>query len=371
MKIAFIVSNEYPGIQATGGIGVFVRNCCLGLKEYGIEANVILLSSMVNERVEEIKEGVKIYKIPYPSAPRIIPQVRRLLKLLKEIDTILNSGHYDWVEISTSDSFLFRKLKFKNVIARTHGSLSYALKHYYKKSGFLSRTLQLRHEKNLLTQAKKIICISRQYLEHYKNYENCILIPNFIGKDYDTFSDDNLTFENPYLFFHGTIKDIKGVKELAIGFMRSRYAKSHKLILAGKGSTSYLNELKQICGDTLIHRGECNAHEIKRLLHHCALAVYPSKRDAFNLAVVEAMSQKALILTSSAIDSEIVSDDVNALVCPLDELDKLEYYINRAMEIPELKKNLLKEKAYETFSNKYSYDVGINANVSFYRSITA
>ncbi|MEZ5045878.1 MAG: glycosyltransferase family 4 protein [Chitinophagaceae bacterium] len=372
MKIGFVVVNEYPQIVPTGGIGVFVKSIAEGFCNQGIQAEVLLIT---NKKIEDAFlniNQVKIHILPMPQKKGIVGLFENKFKIIKQIEKVVKENNISILEISTSDSFLIRPLKGVDIIARTHGSLSYAIKNHYTPQGFLSTKFQLRHENNLLKQAKKIICISHQYLKHYQNHKSkTILVENFIAKEYDSISDLAKNAEKPYLFFHGSLKNIKGVVELAYSFKKSKAFENYNLYMAGKGSEQIKKELKDILQDRLTLLGELNPEGLKQYLSRASLCVYPSKRDAFNLAVAEAMSQKGLVLVSEAIDEHIVSHMTNGIRFPLKDLDSFEQHIDFALQLDEAKKTRIKTEAMHHVRKNFTFDIGLQKNIQFYNSISA
>lgn len=367
-KIGFVVYNEYPGILPTGGIGVFVKNLSEGLIGGDIEPEVILI---VDKEISiETNSNIPIHRVVVKKSSNSIDLLVKKFHILRDIENIVRQNGIEYVEISTSDTFLLRPLKGVNVLARTHGSLSYALKQYSKKIGFFSKWIQLRHERVLLKSSIQIIAISQQYFEHYVKYHSkLVLIENFIGPEFDNKATYEPTFDKPYLFFHGTLKDIKGVKELATAFIQAGLDKNYLLVMAGKSSPSMLADIRNICGSSLVHLGECDAEKLKEYIGNAELSVYPSKRDAFNLAVVEAMSQGSLVLVSSAIDATIIQDGVNGFRFPTSDFKILNRYLIKSLQRSEVEKQNMVLQALKDVQLKFCYSVGVSRNTNFYKNL--
>lgn len=371
MKLLFVVT-EYPGINAFGGIGVFVNDLKKGLEEEGVEVHVLVYTSSSSQNVVQ-DDGFTILQRK-KSAGRIsgvidrIQDLRSLREVIKKIRPTI-------IELSTSDSFYILPMRIEAfLVARTHGSYSYARRfdRFRSKSNKLSKIFQLLHERNLLKQSIDIAAVSQQYFEHYmKPYLNKLtLIENFVGPEYSSLSLSKKTLTKPYIFYHGTIKKIKGSSELIKSFLLSEASNSHILVLAGKGDKSYIEAITENANDKVQWVGECSPTDLKDYLAGSDLSIYPSHRDAFNLAVVEALSQKALVLVSSAIDKRIINDEVTGFVFPLAEISDFSKYIDKAITIPEKEKNILKMNGYEHFVRNYTYEKGIKRNLNYYQNLT-
>ncbi|MDP1879916.1 MAG: glycosyltransferase family 4 protein [Parachlamydiaceae bacterium] len=369
-KVGFVVYNEYPGLLPSGGIGVFVKNLTEGMVQNNLSAEVLLIVEDIPIMKNKEINGVPIHILHIKNASNPLKALFNKLTLIRKIEQIVKEREIDILEISTSDTFLMRPVKNTTVLARTHGSLSYALKNYYKNIGFVSKWIQLRHEKVLLKQAKHIIAISNQYFEHYTKYKDkLLLIENFIGPEYYQSQKGIIHKGKPYIFFHGTLKDIKGVKELANAFVLSGLGQDYDLVMAGKTSANMLTEIKNICGDCFIYLGECNSSRLIVYLQNASLCVYPSKRDAFNLAVVEAMSQGSLVLVSDAIDAHIIQNGKNGFRFPTWDFKNLGSYIKQCLELCTENKMAITANAKYDVEQKYSYLVGIRNNAKLYNNL--
>lgn len=368
MKIGFIVVEEFPGIISSGGIGVFVKNISKGLADKGLDVEVFLIHHQSLNVDHLILDNLRINLIYIPVKKNLFARIYNIYKTHKEIYKFLIFRGISIVEVSTSDNYFYKSFGKILVIARTHGSITYAIKNYYRKSGQINKYLQLWHEFFLLKKSIRILAISQQYFDHYISLTSkMILVENFIGAEYDSLDEKNNESGEKYLFYHGTLKDIKGVIELVLSFRKSQYYDTHQLVLAGKSDTEMVSLIYEIGGNKVKYLGEIKAEQLRKFLRNADLTIYPSKRDAFNLSVVEAMSQKCKILVSDAIDRNIIQDQINGIRFPLYKINSFEYYLDFCYNYADW--NTLQENAYNDFKKKYSYVHGIESNYEFYLSM--
>ena len=171
-----------------------------------------------------------------------------------------------------------------------------------------------------LKSADRIIAISnatkKDIIELYHIPEEKIVV-TYLGTNFD---DEKIIFENdkkeeiqekfkiknsPYLFFISTIEPRKNIETLikAFNFIKPNKNKDLKLILAGKLGWKYEKILEEIAKskykEDIIMPGYISKEEKKFLYQNTQMVVYPSLYEGFGLPVLEAMSNKALVVTSN------------------------------------------------------------------------
>lgn len=368
MKVLFITT-EFPGVNSYGGIGVFLQNINLGLRRRDIESYILVFSNKLPlDKVELERKGI-IVKLVGNKKGRmkiLFQKMYQLYTILKVVSKL----RPDVVEMSTSDSYYLIPVPIKGLIARTHGSFlySFGIKSKILKLS-LARGLQKMHEKNLLRMSNRILAVSEKYKKFFELYwrNKTVLIENFAGPEYSNLCDIGSDIEGAYIFYHGTIKESKGCTDLVSGYLNSKAVNSHKLVLAGKGDERYVKNLVNCNSQRIIWVGECGASKLMRLIRNSSLCVYPSYRDAFNLAVAEALSQKALVLVSDVIDGKLVSDGVTGYSFPIKKIGNLAHYIDNILNMETCRKVEVRDKGYIHFQKNYSFQVGIENNIEFYK----
>ncbi len=110
--------------------------------------------------------------------------------------------------------------------------------------------------------------------------------------------------ENPYLFFVSTIEPRKNIETLIMAFdyIKRKEPSNLKLIIAGGLGWKYQKVLelkeKSEYKEDIIMPGYISKEEKKYLYEHTECFVYPSLYEGFGLPILEAMANKALVVTS-------------------------------------------------------------------------
>jgi glycosyltransferase involved in cell wall biosynthesis len=123
--------------------------------------------------------------------------------------------------------------------------------------------------------------------------------------------------------------------------------------------------------ENLILLGELPSKDLLPWLANAHLAVYPSRCEAFGLSLVEAMSQGALAVGSTAIDSRILCHGHSGIVCDTQNARSLAATISEALDLPPDTRDRLKDGARRVAMDRYSYEVGIERNLEFYRKLVS
>lgn len=142
--------------------------------------------------------------------------------------------------------------------------------------------------------------------------------------------------------FTGRLEATKGVSALLAAWARiaAEYPNAH-LVLVGSGGLGQHNceaELRdavarQSLGRRVTFTGSVD--NVADYLRASDLFVFPSRREAFGVSVIEAFAcGLPVIATSAGGLADIVRDGKNAIVIPVDDIDALHAALDRAMRDP-------------------------------------
>ena len=370
-RIAFIIPDELPGMSPAGGIGVFVDTLSRGLIENGFNCSIIVIGS---KRKDVTDKPYKVICINTNCTIRLIAivvnQIKTQIHLWKE--------RYCLVEISTSDNFFQVPLIHRNLVCRTHGARSIVTKYGIKKGGRLDSVLKTNHEFWATKCSRKIIAISKLMYEHYSRFVyKMVYIPNFANNAYSLLTPKTQVHSRRFIFYHGTLKRIKGIIELAEAVANiQKHDQDLDLIVAGKNTNyddiqSFSSYLVNILGDRVKYLGEINdPATIKPYLRNADVCVYPSHIESFGLTIIEAMGQEGLVLCSDIIDAEIIKQGYNGFRFNTQDKESLLENLRLVLyNLDSCKKAEIRRNAYNTFHEKFSIEIGVVNNVSFYSSV--
>lgn len=367
-----LVTTEFPGVNKYGGAGVFNKGLYDGLRNIGVDIKVLVFVSNGDTSV-----------VSDPNIlVREVPNTKGRLSLIKSkfyqlfiIKRLARELRVDFVELSSSgsDSFYLLPLKISNLVMRTHGSITFVANSNGSNELTMSfnRRIQQLHEYLLGKNALAIAAVSRQYYKFFKDRlrGKVYLVENFVQKEFSSMSITSSGIDGPFVFYHGTIKEIKGTTELVKGFLDSRSCQNHKLVLAGKGSPTYIDGLIKADPNRILWLGEIEATMLKPLLRNSSLCIYPSYMDAFNLAVAEALSQAGLVLVSDVIDEAIVQEGVTGFRFPLSDKDRLSTYIDKVLDMDNIFIENVRNNARKHFVDNYCFEIGVQRNFDFYEGL--
>ncbi len=373
MKILF-VCNEYPPFPF-GGIGIFVKSIGNFLSNIiGVEVYVLCMRNDISVKKEFSEDKINVIQCPLKKVGvnhlNMFYQSYQQNRIIK--DTI-NEKNIDIVEISSSDSFYLFKSTYKaKLVVRTHGSITYAILNENRSYiGWMRKVIKMRHEKIAYTYSDAIIAISAKYYKWFREQYNdkVSYIPNFLQPGFLNLAKQPISLEAPFIFHHGTLKEDKGTFDLVRAFVNSEYHKSHFLVLAGKISDKDRHILSSIKSDKVVLVGLLDSAELKRYLSGAEFSVYPSQVDAFNLCVIESMSQNCLTLVSSIIDEGIVENNVTGIRKPISSAEDILQLLNYIPQIPDDVLNEIRSNGRRYVIDSFSSTVVLEKNLLLYKSL--
>ncbi len=302
------------GIDARGlwekksGIGIYIEQVIKELNEKDQENKYILYSTKdivldykLNENFE-VKKNIKgigslwfYFKLPkilkednidvYWGTQHLLPKRNKYTKNIKFVLTI--------------HDLAIKKLKIVG-----------SLKNTIVQKIFLKKSLR---------NADKIIAISKatkkDIAELYKIDDNKVKViyngTNLNDEKLDISNDKKQEIaekfgikDTPYLFFLSTIEPRKNIETLILAFnyIKRRENTKLKLIIAGGFGWKYQSVLELIqksdYKEDIFMPGYITKEEKKYLYENTICFVYPSLYEGFGLPVLEAMANKALVITS-------------------------------------------------------------------------
>jgi glycosyltransferase involved in cell wall biosynthesis len=131
---------------------------------------------------------------------------------------------------------------------------------------------------------------------------------------------DRHGLERPFVLFCGTVEPRKNLRRLVEAFRR--VADSHEevdLVLVGpEGWREDVSTLLHGLDGRARALGAVPTAELRALYASAAVVCYPSTREGFGLPVLEAMAQRAAVVTSATTATAEVAGDAAITVDPLD-----------------------------------------------------
>jgi len=170
---------------------------------------------------------------------------------------------------------------------------------------------------------------------------------------------NNLKITNnyPILLSVGRLTQVKGQIYLiqALSILKDKYP-DIKLLLIGDGpeKLSLVGEVNKLrLTNNVLFLGELR--DISLFYKLADIFILPSLNEGFGLAVVEAMSNKLLVVASRVGGvSEIINNRVTGFMVNTADYTALYNVINKAALITETEKNLIISNAYIEFQTKFS-----------------
>ncbi|MGI5991510.1 MAG: glycosyltransferase family 4 protein [Methanosarcina sp.] len=223
-------------------------------------------------------------------------------------DLLFSSNEFVCVHMTTSPFFVPTKrfllhlvaiLKRIPIILNYHGDIQIETMNQFKNNNwynFFEYLPSFFFVSQFLKNAEKVVVNSynmKCLVEKKYNVSNVCVIPNAINDFWFSESKSKIHLEGcPSIFYHGRLSYEKGVDLLIKGFAKSKRSGA---ILYISGSGDQLNYLKSIVEEEGIINnvkflGKITHSQIKMYLLSADLAIYPSRYEAFSLAILEAFA---------------------------------------------------------------------------------
>lgn len=172
------------------------------------------------------------------------------------------------------------------------------------------------------------------------------------------------------LLYIGRISPEKGIDTL-IRAIATLPDLQIRLKIVGTGSDKYEDELKTLARalhvDTRIEWPGF-VSDVFLEIREANCCIFPSRwKEPFGLTIIEAMSQKRLVITTNnGAQPEIITDGEDGILVNPDHERQLALAIRSMAERPMLRKNM-SEKAFNTFNSRFSYDIFFSKIQAIYR----
>ncbi|MBS3815625.1 MAG: glycosyltransferase family 4 protein [Hadesarchaea archaeon] len=303
------------------------------------EINVVTSQLKGTKKFDEIK-GIKVHRLPSRYINIYNPPwvfSRGIKGKISELSPDIIHFHYRW------------SIDYTRAVASFLGEIPtvFTWHNYFGEGVGWQRALSLLNDELfkhlLINKCDKVICVS-------KNLKNQLLSKNINEKKLEVIYNgiepkERSEEEEDFILFVGRLVQTKGLDVLAEAMENIDY----KLKICGKGPHD--NELDN--NDNIELLGFVPEKEKNRLLRKCKFLVLPSKKEAFGIALLEAMAfGKPVIATRTGGIPEVVGDA--GILVPPDDTKELESAIKTMLSNDELRREL-GEKAWKR-AKLFSWD---------------
>ena len=295
--ILHIAKYYYP---YNGGIEAVTRQLVEGLTDY---RNIVICFSSDRETVEELINGVKVYRIGVQAT--VLSQAISL-QYGKKLRKLMKMYHPDLVHLHAPNPFVYP------IVLRALPKQTMLVLHWH--SDILSKGifyhLVLPWENRVLHRADLVLATSPVYIEHspqLKRVQNKVrILPNgILVDDFILHKGDEKRIANirknysdkPLVLFVGRHIPYKGIEHL---IRAERYIKQDvQILIAGTGpETEYYRRLAE-GHDRITFLGRLSSNDVRCYYRAADIFAFPSvnKAEAFGVALVEAMYCEAVPIT--------------------------------------------------------------------------
>lgn len=279
-------------------------------------------------------------------------------------------GKYDIVHFhAEGPSFMcwLPKLFGKRVIVTIHG-----LDHQRAKWGKFARWYIMMGEKNAAKYADKIIVLSNEVKQYFKDKYNreTVMIPNGVNKPcikpVNVIKEKYALEKNEYILFLGRLVPEKGIKYLIEAFKSIKTDK--KLVIAGGSSDTndFMHQLKNMANEDqrIIFTGFIDGEILEELYSNAYVYVLPSDLEGMPLSLLEAMSYGNCCLVSNISECKDVVED-KAMIFKKSNVEDLESKLQKLIDNRSLVE-YYKGLASEFICKKYNWDDVVKRTLEIY-----
>jgi len=153
-----------------------------------------------------------------------------------------------------------------------------------------------------------------------------VIYPGF--RNLSNFLEEKIEIVKPYFLFVGSIKQRKNVLNIVKAFddFRRKHESDHKLVLVGKKSGAYYQEISDFIREKALEKEIIFMDYVKDenlvyLYKNAEAFIFPSMIEGFGFPILEAMSCNAPVITSNVSSVAEVAGDSAILVDPLNILE--------------------------------------------------
>lgn len=318
--------------------------------------------------VSELKNESSFKKIKYLSV------IGKITSLVKEIKPDILHAHY-----ASSYGLIGSLLNYHPYIISVWGTDVYD----FPNSGFIQKSVI----KYNLKKADYIFSTSHDMARETKKYTDKKIYITPFGIDTNFFKPlkEKANIDNKNVLTIGTIKTLEkkyGMDYLIRGFklakdeLENRYKKENdktkKLVLKIAGSGSQMDNLKDLVKELELEEyvtflGRLSLDDVPRIFNQFDIAVFPSLRESFGVAALEAQSCGVpVIVTNVGGHPEVVDDGETGIVIN----DKDESAIKNAiLNLLEEDLSLMGEKGRKFVEKNYEINMNFNDISKIYEDI--
>ncbi|HKX85283.1 MAG TPA: glycosyltransferase family 4 protein, partial [Flavobacterium sp.] len=361
-----------------GGVGTFVATLGKALVEKGINVSVVGLNYESKEETEVIN-GIKVHRLS-PKKVKGLQWYFNSKAISSRIEKIHQSTPIDFVETPELGLAFLSKHKEIKYVIRMHGGHHYFAQSENRKTEWWKAF----QEKRSFQKADHIISVSdyvgettRSLLHLKDKTSTTIYNPVDVSKFFDASNCETVPHT---ILFAGTIVEKKGIRQLveSLNYLIDKFPDIQLLIAGRNGnipgtSQPYLPILERSIVEKIKNNitflGVMPNDQMPRVISDAHICCYPSHMEAMPVAWLEVLAMgKIFVGSSSGPGPEAVQDGVTGVLAnpfnPKDIAEKIEWVFSN----PELAVEMGK-KARLDIINRFSLDVIVNQNITYFSSI--
>lgn len=385
MRICY-VCNEYPP-NVYSGIGTFTRTLGHVLRNLGHEIIVVGLDQTVSQTQWTDDDGIRVLRIASPSPERSTLRVGRFRlnprmvsdrwQLTRTVAAVARELEVDVVEsYEWSGPLLYAP--FHPLVVRLHGANT-ANAHYEKRR--VSRVLST-FERRALLSADRLVAVSQHIADETRQAFGLEATPVDViynGVDTRRFAPQAVERSPWEIAFVGTVNRRKGIYDLFRALPRVfETVPQARLSVVGRLPADDAGErlqaellalLPEPMRPAVTFYGHVPHGDLPAIYSRAAVAVFPSRAEAFGLTCAEAMAcGAAVIMTRHASGPEVVEDGVSGLTAAPEQTDALADAMIRLLQNPELRQRL-GQGARQRVMERFDTEIVVRQNVALYESV--
>jgi len=311
MRIIQITPYYPPRI---GGVPNVTRELSERLAKKGHQVEVFTSDIDCNKGKLRLIKNLKIHYLrswQFAHTPIIPSLLFKLLKISKDSIMHVHIAQAFVPEIV----YLVSKIKRISYIAHVHGDIISSGKY-----GFLLPLYKKLFIKIILSKAKKVICLSKDYKQFInKNYgineSKIIVIPNGVSEKYFMNKAKKIN-KIPNLLFVGRLSVEKNIPKL----IEATSLLKNKVILHIIGEGEKKEDLKKLILEkgikNIILHGEKTGKELINFYKHADIFLLASSCEGLPLTLLEAMASQTPIIASNVRGIREIAGNVGILVSP-------------------------------------------------------
>lgn len=382
MHIGFLTT-EYPiSSLKSGGIGIFIKHISHLLlrkcKSSNISISILYWGNKICDRIFD--DGISIIPISQPYNNRFSFYSNRKY-LCKVLNKLINEEGLDIIEtIDWKGPMAFCNLSVP-IVTRLHGSNVYFDYLLNKETPWLLKKL----ESKALHTSTAYIGVSQQALNftqklfNLSSQKKTTVIYNPVDFDYiSQFYHVNKNSSTVTILYFGTIVKKKGVFDIPLIFNElCKVNDNLKLKLIGRDTIVNGKSTWETCRSFFTSQalryveylGYLPYDETLMHINEADICLFPNHVETFGLVLLEAMfMRKAIICSNIDCFQEIVDHDKDAIQCTVGNIKEFVFALQQLVNNVD-KRVKLANNAYQKAITKFSTDIIVQQNLSFYEEL--